>query len=197
MQSTIYKTSHAYAPPREYARADLDYEHVEGAVTFEDGECQKTIEVRLNPTRTAHRSFVVFLKPDPQQLRLAGESYVARRRSMCTVTIVENEDVGKVCTRCFCAKAAWPCCAARRRVVGERVAVAVTEEAVVCSGGGGAAIDSNLRLAQLRALVQRIARRIQGSRVYRCKRSWSACLSGARAARRGAPPHGRRSSAAR
>ena len=99
-------------------RADLDYEHVEGSITFEDGECQKAIEVRLNPTRTAHRSFVVFLKPDPQQLTLAGEPYVARRRSMCTVTIVENEDVGKVCTRGagLCTRCVTAlCCALARR----------------------------------------------------------------------------------
>jgi hypothetical protein len=77
--------------------AGTDFEHAVGTIRFEHNEGLKTIDVRLGSAPRPETTFHVFLAPDPQQPTVNGHAYVSKRRGLCRVNIVTDDNIAKVC----------------------------------------------------------------------------------------------------
>lgn len=86
-----------YATLRFTRCAGTDFEQAASTVHFDHNEGLKTIDVRLGNAPRPKTSFLVFLAPDPQQPTVKGHAYVSKRRGLCRVDIVADDNIAKVC----------------------------------------------------------------------------------------------------
>jgi hypothetical protein len=73
-----------------------DYCETRGHLRFDHSEGLKTFDIELLPGARPRTSFLVFLEPEPGQPTIDGEAYVSRRRGVCRVDIVPDDNVLKV-----------------------------------------------------------------------------------------------------
>ena len=87
-----------------------EFEQASGSLRFEHNEGLKTIDIQLGSAPQPKTSFLVFLKPSPEQPTINGDAYVCKRRGVVRVDIVADDSIAKVC---MCAAMRLPACAVR------------------------------------------------------------------------------------